>query len=125
MHGIGKSLDPDIQPGKQVVKSIAVAKRNEISQIKLRLGQGRAELRCKMKTFISKPLMQAKEKPPPKVLLPNTSKVKDIAISIPNFATPQVKPKSDRSTKMIDRKTIQDVGREISIYPDPVHRPPS
>ena len=25
---------------------------------------------------------------------------------------------------MIDRKTIQDIGREIPIYPDPVYRPP-
>ena len=25
---------------------------------------------------------------------------------------------------MIDRRTVQDVGREIPIYPDPVYRPP-
>ena len=64
--------------------------------------------------------MQVKEKPP----LPNTSNIQDIAIPIQNFATPQVKPRGDTSTKIIDRKTIQDVGREIPIYPDPVYQPP-
>ena len=61
--------------------------------------------------------MQVMEKLPLEVLQPNTSKIQDIAIPIPNFSTPQVKAKGDTSTKIIDRKTIQDVGREISIYP--------
>ena len=81
--------------------------------MKPRLGQGRAGLRCKIKTPISKPLMQVTEKPPLKVILPNTSKIQDRAIPIPNYAIPHVKPKGDISTKMIDRKTIQDVCREI------------
>ena len=33
VHGVGKSLDPDMQPEKQVIKSL-VSKVNEISQIK-------------------------------------------------------------------------------------------
>ena len=45
-------------------------------------------------------------------------------ILIPHFITPQVKPKVDTSTKIIGRKTIQDVGMEIPIYPDPVYRAP-
>ena len=36
VHGIGKSLDPNIQPEKQVAKSIAVTKAKEVSQIKPR-----------------------------------------------------------------------------------------
>ena len=72
---------------------------------------------------MSKPLMQVTEKPPLVVLQPSTSKVQDIAIPVPNFATPQVKSKGDTSTKMIDRKTVQEVGREIPVYPDPVYRP--
>ena len=76
VHGIGKSLNPNMQLEKQVVKPIAVTKAKEISQIKPRLGQGRAELRCKIKTQISKPLTQVMEKPPSKVLLLNTSKYK-------------------------------------------------
>ena len=56
--------------------------------------------------------------------MPDTSKVQDIAIPISNYPIPQVKLKSDTSTKMINRKTIQDVGREILIYPDPVYKAP-
>ena len=64
VHGIGKSLDLNTQPEQQVVKPIAVTKAREVSQIKPRLGQGRAGLRCKIKTQISKTLMQVMEKPP-------------------------------------------------------------
>ena len=64
------------------------------------------------------------EKPPSKVLFPNTPNIQDIAIPIPNYKYPYIEPKGDTSTKMIDRKMIQDVGREISIYPDVVYRPP-
>ena len=39
---------------------------------------------------------------------------------IPNYAIPQMKPRGDSSS----RKTIQDVSREILIYPDPDYRPP-
>ena len=42
---------------------------------------------------------------------------------MPNYTILQVKPKGDMSTKMIDRKTMLDVGKEIPIYPDPVYRP--
>ena len=51
--------------------------------------------------------MQVMEKLTSKVLLPNTSKIQDIAIPIPNYAVPHVKPKGYISTKMIDRKSIQ------------------
>ena len=102
------------------MKPIVITKAKETSQIKPQLGQERAGSRCKIKTQISKLLMQVKENP----ALPNTSNIQDIAVPIPYFATLQVKPKDDTSTKIIDRKTIQDVGREILIYPDPVYRPP-
>ena len=46
---LGKCLDPNIQPEKQVIKPVTVTKAKEVSQIKPRLGQGRAELRHKMK----------------------------------------------------------------------------
>ena len=61
VHHIGKCLDPNIQPEKQVVKPITVIKGKEVSQVKPRLGQGRAGLRCKINTSISKPLMQVTE----------------------------------------------------------------
>ena len=69
--------------------------------------------------------MKVIEKPPSKVLIPDTSKMQDIAIPIPNYAIPHVKPKGDTGTKMIERKIIQDVGREIPIYPDAVYQTPS
>ena len=110
---LDKGLDPNIQPEKQVIKSIAVTKVKEVPQIKPRLGQGRAVLRHKEKTSISNTLVQVMEKPPSKLLLPDTSKIQDITIPMPNCAILQVKPKGDMSTKMINRKTMQDVGRKI------------
>ena len=44
-------------------------------------------------------------------------------IKAPNFATP-VKSKGDSSTKVIDRKIIQDTNKEIPFYQDPVYRCP-
>ena len=67
--------------------------------------------------------MQVEEKPPSEILHLNTSKIQDMAIPIANFTTPQIKPKGDTSTKIIDKKTIQDVGREIPLYHDSVYRP--
>ena len=39
VHGVGKSLDPNIQPEKQVIKPI-IKKAKEVLQIKSRLGEG-------------------------------------------------------------------------------------
>ena len=36
---------------------------------------------------------------------------------------PPVQSKGNLSTNMIDRKTIQNIAREIPIYPDTVYRP--
>ena len=62
VHGIGKGLDPNIQPEMHVLKPLVVTKAKEVSQIKPRLGQERAGLRCKIKTpappLISKPIVQ-------------------------------------------------------------------
>ena len=68
----------------------------EVSQIKLRLGQGRAGLRHKNKTptptLIDKPIAQAMEKQP-KVLVPKTPKIQDKAVPIPNYAIPHINSK--------------------------------
>ena len=56
--------------------------------------------------------------------IPNIPKTQDRVTIIPNFATPPLQSKGDSSTRMIDRKTIQDAAREIPIHPDPVYRPP-
>ena len=60
VHGIEKGLDVNILPEKQVMKPIAVTKVKEMSQIKPRLGQGRADLRHKIKTTMPLPI---KKKP--------------------------------------------------------------
>ena len=48
VHRVGKSLDPHTQLEKQIIKPI-VSKVKEVSQIKPRLGEGRAGFRCKNK----------------------------------------------------------------------------
>ena len=113
IYGVGKSLDPHTQPEKQPIKPI-VSKVKEVSQIKPRLGHGRAGLRCKIKTQISKHIAQIVDKP---LKIPIIPKTQDKVITIPNFAIPLLEPKGDSSTNMIDRKTIQDVVREIPIFP--------
>ena len=49
VHGLSKGLDLNIQPEKQVMKTIVVTKTKEESQIRLGLGQGRSGLRYKIK----------------------------------------------------------------------------
>ena len=61
------------------------------------------------------------EKPPSKILVPETSKTQNITTPVPNYAIPS---KGDTSSRVIYRKIIQDVSKEIPIYPDPVYRPP-
>ena len=56
--------------------------------------------------------------------IPYIPKTQDKITTIPNFAFPPLQLKIDSSTRMIDKKLIQDVVREISIYPDLVYRPP-
>ena len=57
---------------------------------------------------------------PTKVTTPDIPKTRDKAIPTMDCTIPLVKPKGDIGTKVIDRKIVQDVNREI-----PVHRPPS
>ena len=67
VHGIDKGLDLNILPGKQVIKLIVISEVKGTSQIKPRLGQGRAGLRWKIKTpmppLINKPIAKVIEKP--------------------------------------------------------------
>ena len=116
VYGVGKGLEPHTQPEKQTIKPL-VSKVRKVLQIIPRLGQGRAGLRCKIKTWISKPIAQTVEKP---LQIPYIPKVKDKVMTIPNFTTPPLQLKDDSGTKMIDRKMIQDVAREIPTYPDSV-----
>ena len=98
----------------------------EVSQIKPRSGQGRAGLRCQIKTPMPKPIVQVMKKPieQPKAIMPETSKIWDKVIPIPNYTIPQIKYKDVSGSRMVERKAIQDISRKIPIYPDPVYRPP-
>ena len=97
-----------------------------MSQIRPRLGQGRAGLRCKLKTLIptsiNKPTAQVMEKQS-KVLVPKTPKIQDNVVPIPNYTIPYIKSKDDSGSRMVERKAKQDVSKEIPIYPDPLYRP--
>ena len=64
--------------------------------------------------------MQTIEKP---LKIPNIPKAQDKVMTIPNFTILPIQKKGHTSTKMVDRKKIQDVAREITIYTDPVYRP--
>ena len=98
---------------------VSKVKVPEPSQIKPRLGQGRVGLRCK-KPQIYQPIVQSVKQP---LKMPNDSKMPNTLTKAPNFTTP-VQLKHDSSTKMIDRKIIQDTNKEIPFYPDPVYRSP-
>ena len=73
---------------------------------------------------IGKPIAQVMENPvlQPKVPVPETSRICDKIV--PECAIPHISSGDDSSYRMVKRKTIQDVSREIPIYPDPVYRPP-
>ena len=44
-------------------------------------------------------------------------------ISIPDYTIPQTRLRDDSSSRMVKRKTIQDISREIPMYPDPIYIP--
>ena len=100
----------------------------QVSQIKHGLGQGRAGVRCKIKILIptlsNNPIVQVTEKYP-KVLVPKTPKIQDTVLPIPSYGIQHIKLKDDSGSRIVERKAVQDVSREIPIYPDPVYRPPS
>ena len=105
------------------------------SQIKPRLGQGRAGLRWKIKTpvspLINKSIEKLSEKEPigqPKVALkvpiPESPRIHDKIIPIPDYAIPQTRSVDESGSRMVRRKTMQDISREIPMYPAPMYRPP-
>ena len=67
VHGIGRGLDPNIRPERQVIKPIITSEAKGVYQIKPRLGQSGAGIKWKIKLPVSPPLdksnVQLKEKP--------------------------------------------------------------
>ena len=102
-----------------------------ISQIKQRKGQGRAGLRWKIKLLMSpppidKPIVELTEKQIPhienieqpkltlKVPIPESSRIHDKITYISDLAIPQTKSRDDSKFRMVKRKIIQDISREIN-----------
>ena len=56
--------------------------------------------------------------------MPKTPKMQDKVILMPNYAILHIKSIDDSGSRMVQRKAIQDVRRDIPIYPDTVYRPP-
>ena len=80
VHSVSKGLYLNIQPEKQVTKPLV----KEISQIKQRIGQGRARSRWK-KSQSSQLIAQSEEH---SQKIPELPKLQMEVINIPNFATP-------------------------------------
>ena len=108
-------------------KSLVATKAKEVTQIKPRLSQGRAGLRCKIKMPasppISEPIIQVLKKSiqQSEILVSKTSKVPNKIK--PDYAIPDIVP-HDSGSRMVERKAKQDVNKEIPMYPYPVYRPP-
>ena len=118
VHSVSRGLEANVQPEKQVIKPV-ITKAKEVPQIKPRLGYGRAGLRCKIKPQISRSIVQTIGKP---LKIPGIPKCK--TKSWPYLISQFPLFRQDASTKVIDRKMIQDVAGEIPIYTNPVYRPP-
>ena len=96
-----------------------ISKVKEIPKIKIRLGQGRAGLRCK-KLQITHPIAQSEKQ---LVKIPEISKKQNVVKTIPRFAT-AMQLRDDSCSKVIDRQMIQNANRKIPFNSDPVYRPP-
>ena len=51
------------------------------------------------------------------------SRMHDKCTPIPDYTIPQTRSSDDSSSRMVKRKTIEDISREISMYPDLIYRP--
>ena len=56
--------------------------------------------------------------------MPQTPKIQDKVVLIPNYAIPHTKSKDGSGSSMVERKAMHNISREIPIYPHPVYRPP-
>ena len=57
-----------------------------------------------------------------KVPIPESFRVHDKIIPIPEYTVPQTRSGDDSSSRKVKRKTIQDISGEIPRYPDPIYR---
>ena len=59
-----------------------------------------------------------------KVPISESSSIHDKVIPIPDYTIPQTRYGDDSSSRMVKRKPIQDISREILRYQDPIYRLP-
>ena len=153
VHGIDKGKDQNIRLDKHVLKLIISSEVKGISQVKPRLGQGRAGI--KQKTFrfpmsqlfdepeqarllpAVKPIIQIVERHPlqqsqsktrAKISVPESSITKSSeyhvkVIPVSDYTIPHTMSECESICRTI-RKGMQDTRREILIYADPIHKPP-
>ena len=112
-----------------------------VTQNKPRLGQGRTDIKWKIKLplppLLNKPITQVKEKSvlqqpqnitqpqiTMKVQVPESSQVCDKFIPVPNYIIPQTRSGDYSNSRTVKRKTIQDISREIPAYTDPIFGSP-
>ena len=82
VHGVGKGLDPNILSEKQIIQPlVSKVKVQQITQVKPRLGQGRAGLRC-TKPKINQPIAQSVKQA---LKVPEDSNTQNEITKIPNF----------------------------------------
>ena len=105
------------------MKPIITSEAKGVSQIKPRIGQGRAGLSWKIKPvmspLINKPFVKLTEKPipctqnmeQPKITstfpIPENSSAHDKIIPIPDYAIPQTRSRDDSSSRMFKRKAYR------------------
>ena len=122
MHGIGKGIDPNILPEKQVIKPIISSETKGVTQNKPRLGQDRAGIKQKIKPVISpslnkaiiqlteKPILQPQNTAQPKTALkisvPESSRPHEKFIPVPDYVIPQTRSGDDSKSRTIKGKTM-------------------
>ena len=114
VHGVSKTLDPNIQPEKQNIRPLNF---NRISQEKPRMGHGRVGMRRRRPPLINQtntPTSELSKK------IPEVSKIENKVITHPDFTTP-VQSVNSPSTDAIKSEPMT---KNILFYPDPTYRPP-
>ena len=122
VHGIDKGIYPNIMSEKQVIKWVISSEAKGISQVKLRLGQGRVGIKQKMFKFLisqpldkpeqstlvpgRRPMIQIAERPIPsktrsKFSTPQSSGHYDKVIPVPDYTIPQTMFEHDLISRTI------------------------
>ena len=112
VHGAKKILDTNILPEKQKI----VLQIKRIVENKLRLGQGRAGIRCKK----PQPVDGITASTSKSCKIPRIPTTQDVAKNRMDFP---VQESITNKTGAIMKGTIQDKNRELPFQPDPIYRP--